>query len=49
MQVLAVTRSHYHNVCNTFPIGARTALENLGEHAEQVRAPHYDIESEMHH
>lgn len=39
VQVLAVTRSHYHNVCNTFPIGARTALENLGEHAEQVWAP----------
>jgi hypothetical protein len=36
MQVLAVTRTHYHNVCNTFPIGARTTLENLGEHAEQV-------------
>lgn len=38
LQVLAISRSHYTGVCNTYPIGARTTLENLGEHTEQARA-----------
>lgn len=38
LQVLAISRSHYTGVCNTYPIGARTTLENLGEQTEQARA-----------
>lgn len=35
-KVLTVTRSHYNDVCDLYPIGARTLLENLGDAAEEV-------------
>ena len=36
-KVLTITRAAYVAVSNSFPIGARTVLENLSELAEQVR------------
>ena len=36
-KVLTITRASYAAVANSFPIGARTVLENLSELAEQVR------------
>ena len=36
-KVLTVGRAAYTAVANSFPIGARTVLENLSELAENVR------------
>lgn len=36
-RVLVVPRSAYHSIKSGFPLGTRQVLENLQEHAEEVR------------